>query len=51
MVAMYLSKSSAWSPELRGGTLRIARSGGSLTMLLLPVLRAWRICMRQTRAT
>lgn len=51
MVAMYLSKDSARAPELREATARIVRSGGALTAILLPVLRAWRICNRQTSAT
>lgn len=51
MVAMYLSKDSARSPELRAGTAEIVRAGGSLTRLLLPVLRAWRICNGQATKT
>lgn len=51
MVAMYLSKDSARAPELREATDRIGRSGGTLTTILLPVLRAWRIVNRQTAAT
>lgn len=51
MVAMYLSKNSAWSPELRGASRRICSSGGTLVAVLMPMLRAWRICNRQTRAT
>ena len=43
MVAMYLSKSSASAPELHTTTRRLARAGGSLTILLVPVLRLWRI--------
>jgi tetraprenyl-beta-curcumene synthase len=42
MVAMYLSKDSARTPEMRANTASIARAGGSLTRLLLPVLRLWR---------
>ncbi len=51
MVAMYLSKNSAWTPELRAASWRICRSGGTLTTILLPILRAWRICNRQTART
>jgi tetraprenyl-beta-curcumene synthase len=47
MVAMYLSKSSARSPELRAATTRLAAAGGSLTMFLLPILRMWRIAYSQ----
>jgi tetraprenyl-beta-curcumene synthase len=47
MVAMYLSKASARAPELREATRTLARAGGSLTTLLLPVLRLWRILYRQ----
>lgn len=43
MAAMYLSKDSAWSAELRATTLRLLRAGGTLTQLLVPMLRAWRI--------
>lgn len=43
MVAMYLSKDSARLPERRASTATLARAGGSLTRLLLPILRLWRI--------
>jgi tetraprenyl-beta-curcumene synthase len=42
MVAMYLSKDSARMPSQRASTKRIADAGGSLTQLLLPILRLWR---------
>jgi tetraprenyl-beta-curcumene synthase len=42
MIAMYLSKDSARTPEMRANTASIARAGGSLTRALLPVLRLWR---------
>jgi tetraprenyl-beta-curcumene synthase len=42
MFAMYLSKSSALTPAMRGTTKRIAGSGGSLTRVLHPILRLWR---------
>lgn len=51
MVAMYLSKDSARAPELREASARIVAAGGSLTRLLLPVLRLWRIANGQTRLT
>lgn len=47
MAAMYLSKDSARATELRSGTRRLARAGGSLTRLLLPILRLWRIAYSQ----
>lgn len=43
MAAMYLTKDSAHTPSLRAHTRTIARSGGSLTRLLIPLLRLWRI--------
>jgi tetraprenyl-beta-curcumene synthase len=42
MVGLYLSKDSAQAPNLRARTRRLAHAGGSLTRLLLPILRAWR---------
>jgi tetraprenyl-beta-curcumene synthase len=50
MVAMYLSKDSARAPELQAATRDLARAGGSLTLLLLPILRLWRIRYRQQSA-
>lgn len=47
MIAMYLSKESARTPALREGTVGFARAGGSLTRLLLPILRLWRIATAQ----
>lgn len=43
MVAMYLSKDSVRTPERRATTQAIAAAGGSLTRLLVPILRLWRI--------
>jgi tetraprenyl-beta-curcumene synthase len=43
MFAMYLSKDGARAPDLRAETASIARAGGSLTRVLLPVLRIWRM--------
>lgn len=51
MVAMYLSKDSARAPALREGSAQIAAAGGSLTRLLLPVLRLWRIANGQQGLT
>ena len=47
MVAMYLSKDSARTPEMHPRTAHFARAGGSLTQLLLPILRLWRIAYAQ----
>jgi hypothetical protein len=47
MVAMYLSKDSALTPEMRARTRRIVDAGGSLTRALLPILRLWRIAYTQ----
>jgi tetraprenyl-beta-curcumene synthase len=46
MVAMYLSKDTVGDPLLCADTQAIAAGGGSLTRLLLPVLRLWRIVYR-----
>ncbi len=43
MVAMYLSSDSARAAQSREPTRRILGAGGSLTRLLLPILRIWRI--------
>jgi hypothetical protein len=32
---------------MRAGTARLARAGGTLTRLLVPVLRLWRIAYAQ----
>ncbi len=50
MIAMYLSKDTARTPQLRAGTGTFVRAGGSLTRLLLPILRAWRIAYAQYSA-
>jgi tetraprenyl-beta-curcumene synthase len=42
MVALYLSKDSAQASHRRAQTRSLVRAGGSLTRLLLPILRAWR---------
>jgi len=47
MIAMYLSKDSARTPAMRKASLEFARAGGSLSRLLLPVLRLWRIVYSQ----
>jgi tetraprenyl-beta-curcumene synthase len=51
MTAMYLSKDSARAPLSRTDTQAIVSAGGSLTRLLLPVLRTWRIIYRQRDLT
>jgi tetraprenyl-beta-curcumene synthase len=43
MIAMYLSKDSARTPAMYATTRNLVRSGGSLAVLMLPVLRLWRI--------
>lgn len=48
MVALYLSKDSARSEELRCGTATLSKAGGTLTRVLLPILRMWRIVYSQT---
>jgi tetraprenyl-beta-curcumene synthase len=47
MFAMYLSKDSALTPAMRGTTRRIVDAGGSLTRVLHPILRLWRIAYAQ----
>jgi tetraprenyl-beta-curcumene synthase len=43
MVTMYLSKDSARTPAMHTTTRNLVRCGGSLAVLMLPVLRLWRI--------
>jgi tetraprenyl-beta-curcumene synthase len=50
MTAMYLSKDTVRLRSARDTKFTIARAGGPLTVLLLPVLRAWRICYHQQAA-
>lgn len=47
MIAMYLSKDSARTPDMRTGTRELTTAGGTLTHLLVPVLRLWRIAYAQ----
>jgi tetraprenyl-beta-curcumene synthase len=51
MVALYLSKDSARTPAMRRQTRQIAQAGGTLSQVLMPVLRTWRICNAQRAAT
>lgn len=46
MVAMYLSKTRDDTATTRVHRKRLARSGGSLVWILVPILRAWRTCYR-----
>ncbi len=46
MVALYLSKGAARTDAMRSRSNRIARAGGSLTRMLLPILRLWRLAHR-----
>jgi tetraprenyl-beta-curcumene synthase len=50
MIAMYLSKDTARSAQLRDGTSDFIRAGGTLTRVLLPILRAWRAIYKQATA-
>lgn len=50
MVAMYLSKDSARTDEMRATTASFVNAGGSLTKTLLPILRLWRIAYAQCSA-
>src|SRR5271154_1319512 len=43
MVAMYLSSDDARAPATRATTEILVEAGGSLTRLLLPILRVWRV--------
>jgi tetraprenyl-beta-curcumene synthase len=47
MVAMYLSADGAWTAGKRGTTWELARAGGMLTIILLPVLWVWRFSRRR----
>ncbi len=51
MVAMHLSREGAYAPEMRAGTRALARAGGSLSRLLLPLVRVWRATYLQRTAT
>ncbi|HEY5343005.1 MAG TPA: DUF2600 family protein [Solirubrobacteraceae bacterium] len=50
MIAFFLSKDSARSPELRSSARELRRAGGPLVELLLPVLRLWRAAYGQRSA-
>lgn len=46
MFALLLSRDTARSEPLRRPVRRMVRAGGSLTRLLVPTLRAWRVAFR-----
>lgn len=46
MVAMYLSKSDARVGEMRASTRQLLQAGGSLSQLLAPQVRVWRLLRR-----
>jgi tetraprenyl-beta-curcumene synthase len=48
MVALYLSKDSARTDQMRAYSDRIALAGGSLSRALIPVLQLWRAAHRLT---
>jgi tetraprenyl-beta-curcumene synthase len=50
MIAFFLSKDSAYAPELRDSARRLRRAGGPLVALLVPVLRLWRTAYGQRSA-
>lgn len=50
MIAMYLSKDTAPTPQLRAGAATFVQAGGALTRLLLPILRLWRVVFAQRSA-
>ncbi|HEY2283553.1 MAG TPA: DUF2600 family protein [Solirubrobacteraceae bacterium] len=50
MIAMYLSRDSARTPAMRATTDRFLEAGGSLTRVLLPSLRLWRVVYAQRSA-
>ena len=50
MIAMYLSKDSARTREMQDTTKSLVSAGGSLTKILLPILRTWRIAYMQGSA-
>jgi tetraprenyl-beta-curcumene synthase len=48
MAALWLSSDAARRADRRDATAAIARSGGGMTRLLIPVLRAWRLAYGRT---
>lgn len=47
MIAMYLSKDSTRTPQMRATTNSILRASGAFTRSLVPVLRLWRVLYKQ----
>lgn len=50
MINYYLSKDSARTPEMSANAAHLVGAGGSLTRLLAPVLRIWRVAYSQRTA-
>lgn len=50
MAALYLSSDGARSRPSRAGTRELVGGGGTLTALLVPILRGWRLAYGETRA-
>jgi tetraprenyl-beta-curcumene synthase len=50
MIAMYLTKDSTRTPQLRAGSASIIAAGGPIVQLLVPVLRTWRAAYDQRSA-
>ncbi len=50
MMAMYLSKDSTRTSQMRASTASLVRAGGALAELLVPVLRLWRVAYGQQDA-
>lgn len=50
MMAMYLSKDSTRTPQMRAAAASLVNAGGPLARLLVPVLRLWRIAYGQQSA-
>ena len=50
MIAFFLSKDAARTPDLRASARELRRAGGPLVALLLPVLRLWRTAYGQRSA-
>jgi tetraprenyl-beta-curcumene synthase len=48
-IAMYLSKSSAWTMAVRPTTLAVLRACGIMVLPLLVLLRAWRLLQAERR--
>lgn len=51
MIALYLSKDSVRTSDMRPTTARLLAAGGDLPRLLLPILRLWRVCNAQRALT